>query len=144
MGFMDKSNQYGDFQYIIDDLYAVTIGAKLSYAQLMDNEDLSYKYRCIIKRYFLQEVADDTTLESHFYYMAPDAQSTEIYDRMRTKVRIYYPVTRTKGGRSETVYEERVMKPSELAAIPPASKEKMGIIVHEVEISKRGLMNYAM
>ena len=73
----------------MENMSVLQIGAKYSYRELVDDIDLSYKYRCIIKQLLLQEVDADTTIESHLYYMKPQDESCRIYRQLRAKIRIY-------------------------------------------------------
>ena len=94
-----------DYRYIMENMSVLQIGAKYSYRELVDDIDLSYKYRCIIKQLLLQEVDADTTIESHLYYMKPQDESCRIYRQLRAKIRIYVPrVKKHLGGRTDTEY----------------------------------------
>ena len=134
-----------DYKYILDSLSLLQIGSRYTYRDLLDNIDVSYKYRCIIKQILLQEVDQDTTLESHLYYMKPEDESCRVYRQLKAKIRIYVPQTK-KGflGKVETPYEERTLSPEELASITPQQKEMMGIIVAELQLSKVGLLTFVV
>ncbi len=134
-----------DYKYILDSLSLLQLGSRYTYRELLENIDISYKYRCIIKKIILQEVAEDTTLESHLYYMQPDSESCRAYQQLRARIRVYVPIRKKHlGGREEVSYEERVLTPEELAAITPQQKELMGMIVSELQLSKMGLMNFVV
>ncbi len=134
-----------DYRYILENMTAIQIGTKYTYRELVDDIDLSYKYRCIIKQILLQEVDADTTLESHLYYMMPEDESCRVYKQLRAKIRIYVPkVKKHFGGRSDTEFEERVLSSEELASIRPEQKKLMGIMIAEIQISKMGLMTFVI
>ena len=48
--------QGNDYKYIMEGLTEIAVGTRYTYAELEDNPELSYKFRCIIKRFFEQEV----------------------------------------------------------------------------------------
>lgn len=134
-----------DYKYILDSMTAVQIGSRFTYQELLDNIDLSYKYRCIIKQILFQEVAPETTLESHFYYMRPEDESCRVYQQLRSKIRIYVPVEKKHfGGKVSTEYEERVLSAAELASISPEQKKLMGLMIAEIQISRMGLMTFVV
>lgn len=58
-----------DFKYVMQDTGNIYIGARLTYAELMDQEMLPFKMKTIIQHYFLKETSLETTLESEFYYL---------------------------------------------------------------------------
>lgn len=134
-----------DYRYIMENMSVLQIGAKYSYRELVDDIDLSYKYRCIIKQLLLQEVDADTTIESHLYYMKPQDESCRIYRQLRAKIRIYVPkVKKYLGGRTDTEFEERVLTAEELASISPEQKTLMGMMISELQLSKMGLMTFVI
>ena len=134
-----------DYRYIMENMSVLQIGAKYSYRELVDDIDLSYKYRCIIKQLLLQEVDADTTIESHLYYMKPQDESCRIYRQLRAKIRIYVPkVKKHFGGRTDTEFEERVLTAEELASISPEQKTLMGMMISELQLSKMGLMTFVI
>ena len=133
-----------DYKYILDELTILHVGVRWAYRELQDNIDFSYKFRCIIKKIILQEVDPDTTIESHLYYMKPEDESCKVLTLLKTKVRLYVPVKKEHRGKVTTSYEERVLSTGELASLSPEQKEKMGIMLSELQISKMGLMTYAI
>lgn len=135
---------FSDYRYILDNLSELAIGARYQYGELADNLDLSYKYRCIIKRFIEQEVGPETTLESHFYCMTQDTHSYEIYHQLHTRVRCY-----VRGGRkgllgTRSAYKEMLMPVEELTAMSVEDKQRSHLLITEIQIPKMRLMNYAM
>lgn len=140
----NTTEEFSDYRYILDNLTELAVGARYSYAELADNIDLSYKYRCIIKRFIEQEVDPQTTLESHFYCMTPDSQSYEIYRQIHTKVRCYVRNKHKALFGSRTRYEEIVLPVEELAAMSVDDKMRKRLFIAEIQIPKVRLMSYAM
>lgn len=134
-----------DYKYVLDSLSVLQLGARFTYRELLDNIEISYKYRCIIKQYLLQEVDPDTTLESHLYYLAEQDESCRIYQQLRARIRVYVRKERVnRKGEMETLFEERTLTPQELASIRPEQKEWMGMVIAELQISKMGLMTFVV
>ena len=105
--------QGNDYKYIMEGLTEIAVGTRYTYAELEDNPELSYKFRCIIKRFFEQEVGRETSLESHLYYMKPEDESCRIYAQIKAKIRVYCPVTGKSFGRTKTIYKEQILKADE-------------------------------
>lgn len=136
------SNSY---KYILDSLSVLQIGSHYTYRELLEDVGISYKYRCIIKQYFLQDMDADTTLESHLYHMKPQDEDCRIYQQLKARVRIYVPKEKKHRNKETTrEYEERTLKVEELASITPQQKEMMGIMISELQISKVGLMTFVV
>lgn len=142
---MENSTEvFSDYRYILDNLSELAVGARYQYQELVDNMDLSYKYRCIIKRYIMQEIDPQTTLESHFYCMTRDSHSYEIYQQLHTKVRCYVHSKKKSLFGSSTSYQEVVMTMEELTAMSAEDKMHKRLLIAEIQIPKIRLMNYAM
>ena len=54
-----------DFKYVIQDMSNIYIGARFSYGEMMEEEEVPYKLKKVIFRIFLQEVPEETTPENH-------------------------------------------------------------------------------
>lgn len=134
-----------DYKYILDSMTAIQIGSRYTYQELLDDIDLSYKYRCIIKKILLQEVDAGTTLESHLYYMRPEDESCRIYQQLKSKIRLYVPKQKKHlGGKVSTEFEERVLTAEELSSISPEQKKLMGLMIAELQISRMALMTFVV
>lgn len=134
-----------DYKYVSDTLSQIRIGSRYTYAELVDNADLSHKYRSMIRRFFLEEVSADTTLESHLYYLKPGTVSYAVYTAVGAKAGIYLPQEKIlRDGSIEIVWKEETVKLRDLADLSPEEKKKAGIFIHELILSKAGLTAFAM
>ncbi len=136
--------QDNDFKYVMDDLYRISLGTHLTYAEIIENTDISYKFRQICKQYFVQEVAEDTTLESHLYYLSPKDRSYDTYRHLKAKVlcMVAQPGKVQKDG--SPVFAERVLDIKELASLSPDTKKALSMVIREVTVSKVGLMTMVL
>lgn len=77
-----------DYKHIVQDMTNVYLGGKLSYAEIMDRDETPFKFKTILSRYILKEVADSTTLENHIFYMTKEDESYMIYKQLKAKFRL--------------------------------------------------------
>lgn len=56
-----------DFKYVMQDVSRVYIGAKFTYQEMMDTDEIPFKLKAIFSHYILKEVAGDTTPENHIF-----------------------------------------------------------------------------
>ena len=138
------NQQYEDFKYVIADLSRIYFGTRYSYRELIASEDVSFKLRMIFRTWMLSEVEEDTTLESHLYYLDKDSTSYEVLHQLGAKARVSYPVYRGFPGRQEKVYAEKILFLSELVSMPPAEKQQKGLLIRELQISKLRLMQFSL
>lgn len=137
--------QDNDFKYILQDTGSIYLGARFSYAELLEEEMIAFKLKTIIAQYLLKDVEQDTTLESHFYYMTPDTFSYKTYLELKVKIKVSIPQQKkTFTGKVQTVYKDKIYTLKEFVEINLAKKKQMGIIVREIVFSKLGLMTFTV
>ena len=66
---------YENYKYSLQDTAKVYIGAKYTFAELLEQDEVAFKFRLIVERYILaeKEVDPQDTLETHLYYLKPDS-----------------------------------------------------------------------
>lgn len=137
--------QDNDFKYFMQDTSYVYLGAKYSYTEIMEQEMVTFKYKCIVEHYILKDTDPETTLESQLYYMAPDQFSYRIYERLKAKVKVSMLVRKKPlFGKEKTVYENKVMQLEELVQMNLARKKQCGMIIQELILSKLAIMAFSV
>ncbi len=130
-----------DFKYYMQDIERYYIGCRYDYKELLDNEMIPFKLKTIITKYIKDFVDYDTTLESHFYYMDREGFDYKIYKQLRTRVRVMQykkPEDISKG------FKEKVYTVDQLVRIEPSEKERNGMIIRELIISKLALFGFSV
>ena len=139
---------YEEFKYAITDTGCLYLGAKYSYSELMDSEDVSFKFQAIIDRYILTEMDAETTLESHFYFMEKKEFSYKTYQQLKTKVKVSRLVT-TKPlfgfiGKPKRKYQTEVIPLVKFVEMSKEEKERAGIMIQEIIINKLAMMAFVI
>ena len=134
-----------DFKYVMQDTGNIYIGARLTYAELMEQEMLPFKMKTIIQHYFLKETSLETTLESEFYYLEKGGFLYETFAQLRIKVKVNV-LTEKKSlfGKKKMVYTEKILTLKELTEMNLARKKASGMIIREIIVSKLGLMTFSI
>ncbi|MBQ7954222.1 MAG: hypothetical protein IJ282_00575 [Lachnospiraceae bacterium] len=136
---------YEDYKYVMQDAGNIYLGAKYTYEELIENEDVTFKLKAVMQKYILAEAKLDpaTTLESHFYFLEPGGFVFEVCKQLKIKVK-YAEVVVKKNlfGKKKEVYETKTLKIEKFAELTAAQKEKTGVIVQEIGISKLALMAF--
>lgn len=134
-----------DFKYILQDAGAIYVGARYSYAELLEEETAAFKLKTIISHYLLKEVDASSTLESHFYYMTEDSFAYQTFRELKVKVKVSIPgEKRSLTGKVRSYYRDKIYTLKELADLNLARKKQMGIIIREIIFSKLGLMTFTV
>ena len=136
---------YQDYRYILQDTRILYVGAKFNFGDVAGEEEIPFKFRSIIMRCVLGEVDKEDTVESVFYYMKPEGYLYELFLQLRTKVKVSeLTLVKHMFGTTEWIYKERVYKLSEFAALTKEEKERLGIVVQEVQLSKLAIMTFSI
>ena len=142
---MTTDNRNDDFKYFMQDSSFIYLGAKFSYAEILTQEMVSFKYKSIVEHYILKDTDSGTTLESQLYYMTPDQFSYKTYLQLKARVKVSMLIQKKRlFGGEKTVYENRVMRLDEFVGINLAKKKQCGMVVQELALSKLALMTFSV
>lgn len=131
--------QYTDYKYIMQDVSSIYLGAKYTYEELTENEEIPFKIKSLVNRYIKQELSEEgVSLESHFYYMEEKGFAYQTFLQLKTKVRISI-LEQKKRRKGEPAYVSRTLKLQDFVKIPPDEKEEKGILIQEISFSKLAL-----
>ncbi len=134
---------YEDGKYTMQDVGNIYIGSKYTLDEILENDEISFKFRLITERYILPEADREDTLESHLYYLDRKSFLCKIYKQIKAKVKINIIESKEKNGQVvSSKYVTKVMSVEELAEIPLEEKEKLGVVVQELSASKFALMTF--
>lgn len=137
--------QDNDFKYVLNDTSYIYIGARFSYKEMLEEEMIAFKLKTIISQYILKDVDEETTLESHFYYLTSDSFAYKTYRELKVKIKVSIPQEkRSLTGRVRYIYQDKVYTLKEFEELNLARKKQLGLIVREVILSKMGLMTFAV
>jgi len=130
-----------DFKYYMQDIERHYFGGRYSYREILDNEMAPFKFKTIITKYLKDEVEYDTTLESHLYHLNKEGFDYKIFKQLRARIRVCQyknPEKREKG------FKEKIYTIEQLVKIDPSEKERMGMIISELIISKLALFGFSI
>lgn len=119
------------------------LGTKYTFDEMLENEELPFKFRLLAERYLLPEADREDTLETHLYYLDKKSFLVKIYRQLKAKVKVN--VLAEKKDRTGKVRREYVTKNltvEELTAISPSEKESIGMVIQELAVSKLALMAF--
>lgn len=143
VGSVEYQNR--DFKYFMQDTGSLYLGAKYSYAEILEDEMVTFKYKSIVEHYILKDTDPETTLESQFYYMTPDQFSCKTYLQLKARVKVSMMTEKKRlFGRTGTAYENKVLKLDDLVGMNLAQKKKCGLVVQELVLSKLALMSFSV
>ncbi|MCM1266270.1 MAG: hypothetical protein NC302_00075 [Bacteroidales bacterium] len=140
---METENR--DYKYFMQDAGNIYLGAKLSYAEILKDEMVNFKYKSIVEHYILKDTDPETTLESQLYYMTREQFSYRTYEQLKAKVKIsILAEKKSLFGKKKTGYETELCKLSDFVDMNLARKKASGVVIQELAISKLALMGFSV
>lgn len=140
---MEAENR--DYKYFMQDAGNVYLGGKLSYAEILRDEMVNFKYKSIVEHYIFKDTDPETTLESHLYYIAKEQFSYRTYEQLKAKVKVnMLEEKKTLLGKKKTGYVTKLMPLAELAEMNLAQKKAKGVVIQELALSKLALMAFSV
>lgn len=140
-----SASQDMDFKYVLQDTGSYLLGAKYTYEELMEHEQVPFKFKAIVEHYIAKDTELSTSLESQMYYMSTSDFSYKTFEQLKTKIKVSRLVEKKSlFGKSKMIYEEKIMSLKEFCEINLAKKKASGILIREVIISKLALMSFSV
>lgn len=134
---------YEDYKYHMQDTGNLYIGSKYTLENIIDEEEITFKFRLIVERYILPEADLQDTLETHLYYLDSKSFLVKIYKQLKAKVKINIIEEKNNlFGGVRKQYTTKMVTVEELAAMSVAEKEAQGVVVQELRMSKLALMAF--
>ena len=148
---------YEDGKYCVQDVGTLYLGIKYTLGEILEEEEIPFKFRLLLERYILPEAHPEDTLETHLYYLDPKIFLAKIYRQLKARVRINIIEEKSAKGRGVNVretedrlkdrdpregmsYTTKTLTLDEFAAMTPKEKESRGVVIQELLISKLALM----
>ena len=129
--------EYKDYKYVMGDTSSIYQGGKFTYQEMMDSDEVPFKFQSIIEHYLLKDTDPETSLESQFYYMTQDSFSYRTYLQLKTRVKVCELVEKKSlFGKVTRTYQQKIYSLKDFAAINLAQKKARGFVVHEIILSK--------
>ena len=134
---------YEDYKYCMQDVSNLYIGSKFTMEELLEDEDISFKFRLIVERYIMPESDPEDTLETHLYYLGEKSFVVKIYRQLKGRVKVnVIQERRGLSGRAVREYTTKILPVEELVKMSVAEKEQAGMVVQELILSKLALMGF--
>lgn len=130
-----------DFKYVIQDTNCVYFGRELTYTEMMDREDVPFKFKAVISTYIAKDTDLDIKMPGHILKLSKDDFSYHILKRLKTTVRVCYKAP--KKGLGGKVKEKWVHKACSIEEFLSEYREEAiagRIDIEDISISKFALM----
>lgn len=132
---------YEDYKYSMQDTGRIYVGSRYTIGELLEAEDILFKFRMIVERYILPEADREDTLETHLYYLEKEKFLVQTYKHIKAKIKVNMIEERKSlFGKRKKEYVTKTLTIDELVAMSPAEKERKGLVIQELSVSKLALL----
>lgn len=139
---MNKS-VYEDYKYCMQDVSRLYIGSKYTFDELLENEEVPFKFRLVVERYILPEADLADTLETHLYYLTKESFQVKIFQQLKTQVKVnLIQEKKSLGGNPKKEYTTKLLPVEQLVKLSVQDKEQVGLVIQELVVSKLALMGF--
>ncbi len=139
---MNKTT-YEDYKYCMQDVGNVYIGTKYTLQEILDDQNIPFKFQLVVERYILPEADLEDTLETQLYYLPQKSFVVKIYEQLKGRVKInILEDKKTLTGKVKREYVTKTIPIRQLASMSVEDKEKAGVVVQELAVSKLALMGF--
>lgn len=136
-----QKKAYEDYKYSMQDTGRLYVGSKYTMGELLEDEDILFKFRMIVERYILPEADREDTLETHLYYLEKGKFLVQTYKHMKARIKVnIIEEKKSLFGKKKREYVTRNLTIDELVEMPVAEKEKRGLVIQELSVSKLALL----
>ena len=134
---------YEDYKYSMQDTSRIYVGSKYTLRELLEADEVLFKFRMLVERYILPEADLEDTLETNLYYLSSESFLVKLYTQMKAKVKINVIEEKKNrfglGRNGKKQYVTKLLTIEQLVKIPPEEKEKKGMVIQELSVSKLAL-----
>lgn len=132
---------YEDYKYSMQDTSRIYVGSKYTMGELLEAEDILFKFRMIVERYILPESDLEDTLETHLYYLEKGKFLVQTYKHMKARIKVnVIEEKKTLIGKKKKEYVTKNLTIDELVEMPVEEKERKGLVIQELSVSKLALL----
>ncbi|MBQ2100146.1 MAG: hypothetical protein II477_03625 [Lachnospiraceae bacterium] len=135
---LQNKTSYEPGKYVMQDVGTLYVGTKYTFEEILESEEIPFKFRLLCERYLLPEADREDTLETTLYYLDPKSFVVKILKQLKAKVKVNVLVAK----KDKTEYTTKNLTIDELVAISPAEKESQGFVIQELSVSKFALMAF--
>ena len=137
---MDTQNK-DDFKYVIQDMGSVYFGRELTYSEMMDMDDVPFKFKAVISAHIAKDTSLDTRMTDHILNMAEDAFCFRIFEQLKLTVRICYrEQKRCMGGRIKERWVHASCQIGQFCGDYRGRVNEGSVMIEDISISKLALM----
>lgn len=140
LGNMDMQNN-DDFKYVIQDTNCVYLGRELTYAEMMDKDDVPFKFKAVISAHIARDTDLDSKMADHLLRISDKEFSYRIFEQLKLTVRVCYKIQKKGfGGKTKDKWIHKACPFKQFCEEYRSQVADGGMRIEDFSISKLALM----
>lgn len=135
-----RQTQYEDYKYVIQDITHVYVGAKYTYAELLQNDETPFKLRAILSQYMMKEAAPELTIAKHLMLLKETDLSYMVYKQLKAKCKVYEWKEADGGKVRKSGYVSSIYDVGAVKGIALKQGQEHPLILEEISFKKLSMM----
>ena len=82
---LQNKTSYEPGKYVMQDVGTLYVGTKYTFEEILESEEIPFKFRLLCERYLLPEADREDTLETTLYYLDPKSFVVKILKQLKSK-----------------------------------------------------------
>ncbi len=133
--------QNNDFKYVIQDINCVYFGKELTYAEMMDKDDVPFKFKAVISAHIARDTDLNQKMADHILQMSDKEFSYRIYQQLKLTIRVCYKIQKKGfGGETKDKWIHKAYSFRQFCSEYRSQVIKGDMIIEDFSISKLALM----
>lgn len=132
--------QNRDFKYVVQDTSHAYLGAKMTFAELIEYEDVPFKIKSIVMKYAVPLTGEEGTFVDFFGMIKEDSFEYQVVKQLRVKIKAGTYETKVKRGKEEKKYKSGTYEPKAYMELIKSGKE---FFTEEVVFNKLALLTFS-
>lgn len=138
-----ETEEFGtqDFKYVIQDTNCVYFGKELTYAEMMDKDDVPFKFKAVISTHIARDTDLNRKMADHILQMSEKEFSYRIFEQLKWTVRVCYKIQKKSlGGKVKDKWIHKVCTLRQFYSAYRSQVIEGDMIIEDFSISKLALM----
>lgn len=134
-----------DFKYVIQDTNCVYFGKELTYAEMMDKDDVPFKFKAVISAHIAKDADINQTMAAHILQISDQEFSYRIFEQLKLTVRVCYKVQKKGfGGKIKDKWIHKTCSLKQFCVDYHGQVSGGDAMIEDFSISKLALMTFSI
>lgn len=130
-----------DFKYVLQDTNTIYFGRELTYAEMMELDDIPFKFKAVISAHIARDIDLNMKMTDHILQISEKEFSYRIFEQLRFTVRVCYMIQKKGfGGKMKEKWIHKAYSLKQFCSGYRGQVSSGQMMIEDFSISKLALM----